>query len=54
MEVNGNDCVKCPAIVGTADAVCGIDEQGNVEKFDSECLLRYSNCDKRTSKFGAL
>lgn len=48
---NGNgECLPCPP-AGTNESVCGADEKGNFEVFRSECLLRFRNCEQKTSKF---
>lgn len=47
---DGNECIPCPP-AGTNDSVCGADDKGNFEVFRSECLLRFRNCDQKTSKF---
>ncbi|KAG5681956.1 hypothetical protein PVAND_011357 [Polypedilum vanderplanki] len=46
-QVRSNECVPCPSASGT-EFVCAVDDKGTIRKFDSECLLRYENCDKKT------
>lgn len=48
-DVMANECVECSS-ASTDNYVCGVDEKGNAKKFQSECALRFENCDKKTSK----
>lgn len=47
--VSANECVQCPS-ASTNEFVCGVDDDGIFRKFGSECLLRFENCDKKTSE----
>lgn len=45
-----NECVPCPN-ASANDFVCGVDDKGVYKKFGSECILRFENCDKKTSNY---
>lgn len=47
--VTANECVQCPS-ASANDFVCGVDDKGAFRKFGSECLLRFENCDRKTSE----
>lgn len=47
--VSANECVQCPSSSAN-EFVCGVDDDGIFRKFGSECLLRFENCDKKTSE----
>lgn len=48
-KASANECVPCPP-ASTGEAVCTVNEIGQFEKFGSECLMRFENCSKKTSK----
>ena len=50
MDTVANECVPCPPPAGANQSVCGVDEKGVYELFRSECLLRFRNCDQKTSE----
>lgn len=52
-NVMANECIPC-APTHSTDFVCGVDEQGVSKKFQTECALRFENCDKKTSKWPKL
>lgn len=47
--VIANECVQCPS-ASANEFVCGVDDKGIFRRFGSECLLRFENCDKKTSE----
>lgn len=51
--VSANECVQCPS-ASASEFVCGVNEQGAFKKFGSECLLRFENCEQKTSEFYVL
>jgi hypothetical protein len=44
-----NQCVQCPSPQAN-EFVCAVNDEGVTTKFGSECLLRFSNCEKKTSE----
>lgn len=48
-NVSANECVQCPS-ASANEFVCGVDDKGAFRKFGSECLLRFENCDRKTSQ----
>lgn len=48
-NVNANECVACPQ-PSVKEAICAVDDQGAFKKFGSECLMRFENCDRKTSE----
>lgn len=49
-NVVANECVICPPIAPASEFVCGVDEKGIVKRFGSECVLRFENCEHKTSE----
>lgn len=49
-DVMANECVPCASQpLSGSDFICGVDDKGITKKFSNECVLRFENCDKKTS-----
>jgi hypothetical protein len=53
VEATTNQCIQCPSPQAN-EFVCGVNDEGVTTKFGSDCLLRLSNCEKKTSELSAL